>query len=336
MQENLYVDELGRRKEMKRRSLMVLAAMFSLFMLMIPVHAMTPVEPDRTCTVKIEKYPGEGAVFRFYKIADTDDIMRFTLTDKFKPYEETVIVNNIEDQETWVELADTLSAYVNGDQIPSDYEGTIKDGTCSLEVKTGLYLVLSDPVIVERSESDPADVAKKRYWTTPIIITAPNAFVPEGGSRNTADIEKWEYEFSIVPKYKSEAITYEDVQYKVVKQWKDGKGEKRPPSITVNILKNGKVNKTVVLNKDNDWCYTWTAKDDGSQWQVQETSIPAGYKVRNSSNQTTFTICNYTEQPNTSDTPVSKTPMITLCIFGMIALVCGYILLRNRKEAEQE
>lgn len=301
---------------MKRRCVYVLALMMSLFMLMIPVYGLTPVEVDRICTITLEGYPGEGAHFYFYKVADADVNMTFTLTDVFRPYQETVIVNDITDQSTWLDMASTLSSYVYGDQLPYTYDGYYVNGTCTFEVETGLYLILSDPVEYEG-------------WihrSVPMLISVPtgNDYIP--------NVEEWIYDYRVVPKQEKEKPDRTEKEYTVIKQWQDGRGEKRPPTIKVNIIHNGKVEKTVTLSKDNDWCYKWTAVDDGSVWQVQEVSIPSGYRVTNNRNKTTYMIRNYQYVPDTSDTPVSNTPLIALCISGTAALLSGYLLLRSRKE----
>lgn len=305
---------------MKRRCVSVLTVLISLFMLMIPVYGLTPVETDRICTITVEGYPGEGAHFYFYKVANCNEQMEFTLTDAFKPYADTVIVNDIHEQDTWAELANTLSSYVYGDQIPYTYDGIYQNGTCQFQVETGLYLMLSDPV----------QVGDWIHKTVPMLISVPTS------DKYIADTDEWLYDYTVVPKQLKEPITHTEKEYKVIKQWQDGRGVKRPTSITVNILKNGKVAETVVLNKENDWCYTWKAEDDGSVWQVQEVSVPSGYKVSVQPSKTTYFIRNYQRVPDTSDTPVNKTPMAALCISGTLALLSGYLLLINRKNEESE
>ncbi len=283
-------------------------------MLLLPVHASEPVETGRTGTITIEGYPGEGAHFYFYKVADVNENMEFTLTDTFRPYEENVILNDIHDQNTWAELAETLRSYAVGDKLKT-YKSLIYTSGCKAELETGLYLMLSDPIIIDG-------------WTCrtiPMFVTMPTA------DETTGD---WIYDYTIVPKQEKEPVRNKETEYKVIKQWADGNGTKRPPSIKVNIIKNGVVYETVVLNKDNDWCYTWKAMDDGSEWYVQEVSIPLGYKVRISHNATTFILCNYTDAPNTSDPGTSKAPMIGLCLGGAGALLAGYLLLTGRKESK--
>lgn len=299
-----------------KRSLKLAVIMFSLILMILPVYGLTPIEVDRICNVTVEGYPGEGGHFYLYKVADANERMEFTLTDAFKPYEETVIVNDIHDQQTWAALAETLPSYVYGDSIAYTYDGYISNGTCQFSVETGLYLVLSDPV----------EYDGWIYRSTPMLISVPT------GDDYISNVEEWVYDYSFIPKSEREKPEPGEKEYLVRKVWEDGKGEKRPPSITVNIIRNGTVEEQVVLNKDNDWCYTWKTKDDGSVWNVQEVSIPEGYKVNNTVNGTTYTIKNANDVPNTSDTTNLKLPMIALCLSGTVALLAGYLLLTGRRE----
>lgn len=299
-----------------KRSLKLAVTLLSLIFMILPVYGLTPVEVDRICSLTIEGYPGEGGHFYLYKVADADESLKFSLTDEFRPYEENVIVNDIHDQQTWASLAETLPSYVYGDSIPFKYDGYITNGTCQFEVETGLYLILSDPV----------EYDGWIYRTIPMLISVPT------GDDYIPNVDEWIYDYSIVPKQEREKPEPGEKEYKVVKQWDDGNGEKRPLSITVNLIRNGSVAEQVVLNKDNDWCHTWKAEDDGAVWNVQEVSIPEGYKVTNTVNGTVYTIKNTGDVPNTSDQRNLKSPMIALCVSGTVALLAGYLLLTGRKE----
>ena len=322
---------------MKRRMRTLSMMIISLFILMIPVYGMTPVEPDEPCTVTIKGYPGDGGHFYLYKLADVNETMSYTLTSDFEEFKDKII--NVQDPEDWPVIAETLTNYVSDGSIAARYEGDYagdKDtGKLVFEnIETGLYLILSDPVDVPRKDTDPENVEKTVYWTTPMIITAPSAVIPESGSHNTADIEEWLYEFPVIPKYDCKVITYEELEYKVVKQWMDTDLENRPKSVNVDLLKDGVVQEKVVLDQSNNWSYSWTALDNGSVWTVKEVDIPAGYTVTITKNQTMFTIKN-AKPPNTGDTPVSKTPLITMIVSGMVALLCGIVLLRDRKKGAE-
>ena len=65
---------------------------------------------------------------------------------------------------------------------------------------------------------------------------------------------------------------------KVQKVWEDdGNEANRPEEITVQLLENGTVVDTVILNRKNNWEYTWDDLESSSKWQIVEADVPAGY-----------------------------------------------------------
>lgn len=73
-------------------------------------------------------------------------------------------------------------------------------------------------------------------------------------------------------------------------------------SVTVNLLKNGKVDKTVVLNQGNNWSYTWSLLDDSYTWTVSEADVPEGFTSTITKEGLTFTITNtYVEEEKTDE-----------------------------------
>lgn len=73
-------------------------------------------------------------------------------------------------------------------------------------------------------------------------------------------------------------------------------------SVTVNLLKNGKVDKTVVLNQGNNWSYTWSLLDDSYTWTVSEADVPEGFTSTITKEGLTFTITNtYVEEGKTDE-----------------------------------
>lgn len=73
-----------------------------------------------------------------------------------------------------------------------------------------------------------------------------------------------------------EAIQFSELT--VHKNWDDNGDPDRPESVKVNLLKDGKVAETVVLNEANQWTYHWSELDDRYQWTVEEEAIE-GYEV---------------------------------------------------------
>ncbi|MBQ6539743.1 MAG: Cna B-type domain-containing protein, partial [Oscillospiraceae bacterium] len=71
--------------------------------------------------------------------------------------------------------------------------------------------------------------------------------------------------------------TFTEVE--VEKIWDDkGYENKRPESIEVQLLRDGEVYDTVVLNSDGKWKHNWDGLEAGRDWTVKEKSAPSGYK----------------------------------------------------------
>ena len=99
---------------------------------------------------------------------------------------------------------------------------------------------------------------------------------------------------------------YNESQLSVRKVWSDGNANRAHDSITVNLLKDGKVEASQALNAENGWAYTFDRLPEGHTWTVEETNVPANYTVSYSTVGTMTTITNtrnYT--PPTPPTPPS-------------------------------
>ena len=72
---------------------------------------------------------------------------------------------------------------------------------------------------------------------------------------------------------------YNESQLSVRKVWSDGSANHTNDSITVNLLKDGKVEKSQVLNAENNWAYTFDRLAEGHTWTAEEAAVPAGYTV---------------------------------------------------------
>ncbi|MDY3239846.1 MAG: Cna B-type domain-containing protein [Anaerovoracaceae bacterium] len=66
-------------------------------------------------------------------------------------------------------------------------------------------------------------------------------------------------------------------QLTVRKIWAGDDEKDRPNQVTVNLLKDGKVQETRVLNEANQWTWTWGNLSRWSKWTVEEAAVPEGY-----------------------------------------------------------
>lgn len=96
---------------------------------------------------------------------------------------------------------------------------------------------------------------------------------------------------------------YNESQLSVRKVWSDGNAAHANDSITVNLLRDGKVVSSAVLNAKNGWTYTFDRLLEGHSWTVEEAEIPEGYTVSYEIVGTSVTII------NTKDAPPHKEPL---------------------------
>lgn len=94
---------------------------------------------------------------------------------------------------------------------------------------------------------------------------------------------------------------YNESQLSVRKVWSDGNANHANDSITVNLLKDGKVESSQELNVANGWAYTFDRLLEGHTWTVEEAEVPAGYTVSYNTVGTLTTITNTKKTPPKPD-----------------------------------
>ncbi|MBR4881854.1 MAG: Cna B-type domain-containing protein [Clostridia bacterium] len=208
-------------------------------------------------------YTKDEAVFSdidvyIYRIADT----AFNKTESFDGY--SVQVKNVSSQTEWNEIAVTLSGYIQADALEpymtgrTDSEGKVMFGG----LEKGLYLVFGTRIEREDSIYDFYDFM---IFVDEDINAKPKAVVDK-----TEDGEK---------------------TYTILKLWKNDKADRRPALVTVDILKDGVLQETVKLDRENDWSYTFVTDSD-SIWTVVERQVPDHYYVTVTEKETVFIITN--------------------------------------------
>ena len=94
---------------------------------------------------------------------------------------------------------------------------------------------------------------------------------------------------------------YNESQLSVRNVWSDGNANHVGDSITVNLLKDGKVESSQELNAANGWAYTFDRLLEGHTWTVEEAEVPAGYTVSYNTVGTLTTITNTKKTPPKPD-----------------------------------
>lgn len=313
-----------KEKRMKRRypGLLVLLLLF-LFCRTVPVQAYGLVEEDAVSSLTIRFQDGgtgiEGAKFSVFRIAEVTEMARYHLTGAFEDYPVSL---EVPDSAGWRALALTLESYAMRDQITPDTQGeTDEHGELVLSnLQTGLYLVTGQPV-------ETGDYT----WT-------PEAFICS--LPDLTEDDNWNYDVSAVVKYDS-VYTGEPTSRRVVKVWENDEASDRPQMIEVQLLKDGEVEDTQILNGENNWSYTWNGLDARSEWNVVEKEVPAGYTVSEDREGTSVFITNTgTNEKETAapDTKLPQTgvlwwPVPVLAAAGCLLFLIGWF--RHRRKGRE-
>ncbi|MBQ0133940.1 MAG: Cna B-type domain-containing protein [Clostridiales bacterium] len=283
-------------KKLKRISVLFLSILLLSSLLPMSALALGEIETvhpaELTVLYKDGAKPIPDARFSLYRVADVDAYSHMTLTDVFAPYENSVAglsaLNDLP-QEQWVTLPTTLRLYVLRDQLPRTAEGRT-DGEGRLvfpNLRVGLYLITGSRVTTDDYYT---------YTSVPFLVLLPGTDSVTG---------EWDYEVTAVPKHTKEYDPPDDdddfVTRKALKKWDDlGYETLRPAEITVQLLKDGEVFDTQVLNQDNSWRCAWDNLDADFEWNVVEADME-GYSVSIDRSGITFVITNKYTVPLTED-----------------------------------
>jgi hypothetical protein len=299
---------------MKKVIVLVLTIIVIAMVLPVSVCAITPIDVDRASSLTLQyRYNGESFAdleIRTYLVAEIYADGTYELTGDFKDY--PVNIYGITSQTEWRQVTTTLAAYATADGLAPTYTKITDDsGTVVFDpIRTGMYLTLA--VRVEK---------EGRVTLFESFLTS----VP-----NPDEKGEMQYDVTAYPKCDQYVPTPEEIEYKVVKQWKDsGNTHARPDEVQVDILKNGELQSTEILSAENNWCYSWSAPDDGSKWQAVERQIAEVYTVTIEENGTTILITNVYNvpepPPQTGETTVLWHYVLAMCIAGgvILALAIG-------------
>lgn len=199
----------------------------------------------------------EGAVFHIYRLGEVKG-NQIVPNDTFSPYR----VNfDISDTEKMTSLALTVSAYILRDDITplytdtSDENGIVNfDGTT---FEKGAYIIMA-----EKHRQNECT-----YFCDPSLVILPY------GDKD---------EVNIKPKYEAVPDDTEtvSVSYKVLKAWVETDyGDEKAVEIEVELLRDGDIYDTVILNEGNNWRYQWDDLSVFYHWTVTEKYVLGGYVV---------------------------------------------------------
>lgn len=304
------------------------------------VSAAENIDTEREVSLSISYQDGDtplsGAEFDIYLVAVADESGELTVTEEFSGFPVNIQGEN---DEEWRALASTLEGYVLREDIPptdsgmTDEQGMVTFPTEGKSLKAGLYLVLGHRHTQNGRRYDPA----------PFMVMLPG--LDEEKDTRIYDVTvNAKYDSSEIPENPED----DTIDRKVLKVWEDDGHEKdRPKEITVQLLCDGEVYDTVILNEENNWRYTWTDLDNGCTWTVAEKE-QEGYKAEITREGITFVVTNTYEEavpdkpvPTTPSSPTKPRlpqtgqlwwPVPVLIAAGLLFVILGLIRRRGRTD----
>lgn len=318
---------------MAKRRMGIIAFILCICLYLIPCQvqaastsdAKEPISTNENCSLTIS-YCSGGIVFselpvNLYKIADVSADYQYTLTSSFE--KSNLILNGIQTVGEWNVIRSTLETYILANDITAGFNAkTDFEGKASFDaLKPGLYLAITERIIQDETT----------YVFDSALIALPGL-----GADGL-----WQYQIDVTSK--SEIIPPsrddEEIELKVLKLWKgDGGSSARPATIEIEIFRKGTSYQTATLSENNHWTYTWSAKDDGSDWKVVERNIPTGYTMTIEERETSFVLTNTLnrdvpdnpDSPQTGDTSNILLWVILMIVSGSMLIILGITGKRNR------
>ena len=133
------------------------------------------------------------------------------------------------------------------------------------------------------------------------------------------------YDVIATPKTEVERLT----KITVKKVWNTDVSAKTAESVTVQLLKDGKVVKTAILNSKNNWQITYDNMPESDAYSVKEVDPPKGFTATVKQDGYVFTVIN---TPNLAQTGQLIWPIPLLVIGGVLLISAGVVLLFKKRK----
>ena len=260
--------------------------------------------PDLTGSISVtltDKKQNEaivGAELSVYYVAtvllDDDGNLMYDYTDDFKQFDTA-----IDD----TELATKLDAFVSQHNVPSTKITTNIDGTALCNgLPLGLYFIKQTGAVEGFAPC------------TPFLVTVPNE-------------KDGEYLYKVNASPKTEVARLVSITIKKV--WNTDKSTEAAESVTVQLLKNGSVVKTAILNAQNNWQITYADMPESDTYSIKEVNIPKGFTATYKQEDYVFTVTNTSTLIQTGQL---IWPIPVLAGGGMILIAVGIVLLQKKRK----
>lgn len=216
----------------------------------------------------------EGAEFSVFMIATADETGDITVTEQFSEYP----VNLNSDSDISRALASTLEGFVLRDSLTPfktgeiDSKGSLLISSKNSQLRRGVYLIIG-----KRFFSDG-----RMYDPSPFIISLPSYDEDTGILASDVAIQA---KFDVATFW----LEGSSVSRRALKIWSGN--DPHPDEVTVELLRDGEVFDTAVLNSSNGWTHEWNNLNGKYRWLLTE-SVPQGYDVTVIREGITFVVTN--------------------------------------------
>ena len=201
------------------------------------------------------------------------------------------------------ELATKLDAFVSHHNVPSTKIITNIDGAAMCNgLPLGLYFIKQTGAVEGFAPC------------TPFLVTVPNE-------------KDGEYLYDVNASPKTEVARLVSITIKKV--WNTDKSTEAADSVTVQLLKNGNVVKTAILNAQNNWQITCADMPESDTYSIKEVNIPKGFTATYKQEDYVFTVTNTSTLIQTGQL---IWPIPVLAGGGMILIAVGIVLLQKKRK----
>lgn len=298
-------------KKIGKKLVFITLALALVFALSAGVSAAGAIDTEKPCSLTIQfEMDGvkiAGSQFDLYKVADVNAYHEVTPLDTYKDF--PIDYESLSGSD-WDAKALTMKGFVWQNNMKPDFTGsTDQNGVLPFEgLPCGIYLIIGHSTTIDNVI----------YEAIPYFVFLP---------MEDAELNDWCYDITSDPKKEKREVSL--IERTVRKDWDDkGYEEERPKEVSVQLLCDGKVKETVVLNKDNNWRHTWKDLEPDKTWVVAEVPLE-GYTVNTELKDTTFEITNkYDASVNPKKDPeiTKKLPQTGMIWLPVPLLICAGLI----------
>ena len=255
------------------------------------------------------------ATINLYYLADWSAQSGYTPAGDFADHSKYPVDWDIlnADQQTLRDFANTMAGYIAVNKPAAD--NTLKTDSAGVatfnQLKDGLYLAVVAPY----------EGNVLTCQTAAMLVALPNV-------HKNADEQRT---LSIEPK--ADCTVPPTTTISVNKVWKDKNSAKRPESVKMNLLQDGKVYDSIMLNNANDWKYTWKGLQAKHEYTVVEANVPGNYTALVDRENNDYTVTN-TARPESAKTGANVAVIAAIVVVLAAAGIAIAVVVRKKNPTE--